>query len=312
MTVPAISIIVPTYNRCEMLRRTLQSLLVQNFHDISHEVIVVDNNSNDRTREVVEEFVSANPSDFRYAFEPQEGIPYARNKGLAEARAPIIAFTDDDGFVDVDWAFQIKTIFDQQPEVSYLGGKVLAKWSHEPPAWLTEKHWSPLALADFGNEPFYIDLTNPICLITANFACRREIIDEVGPFSLEFARCQDHELQVRIWKAGKRGMYRPEIIVTADVPEERLTKTYHRRWHRRHGFYMAKLREEDFEQSQARFLDVPAAVYRRLISYTGRWLYSTITGNRDGAFTYETELSFFLGYFQNRISKYYKFSGNTS
>ena len=72
MTVPAISIIVPTYNRCEMLRRTLQSLLVQNFHDISHEVIVVDNNSNDRTREVVEEFVSANPSDFRYAFEPQE------------------------------------------------------------------------------------------------------------------------------------------------------------------------------------------------------------------------------------------------
>ena len=65
---------------------------------------------------------------------------------------------------------------------------------------------------------------------------------------------------------------------------------------------MAKLRQEDFEQSRERFLAVPAVVYRRLITYIVRWLYSTITGNRDGAFTYETELSFFLGYFLNRIN----------
>src|SRR5712691_696604 len=99
-----ISLILCTHNRCESLARGLNSAAALTLPDsVPWEVLVVDNNSNDQTRKVVEEFCHQNPGRFRYLFEPQPGLSYARNAGIREARGDIIAFMDDDVIVEPTW-----------------------------------------------------------------------------------------------------------------------------------------------------------------------------------------------------------------
>jgi len=81
-----ITVIVCTYNRCQNLAKALDSVAVSTLPDsIKWEVIVVDNNSSDQTREVVEDFCCRHPGRFRYIFEPRQGVCNARNAGIREA-----------------------------------------------------------------------------------------------------------------------------------------------------------------------------------------------------------------------------------
>ena len=95
------------------------------------------------------------------------------------------------------------------------------------------------------------------CLITANFSCRRHVFTEVGGFSGHFPRCQDREMQMRMWRAGKRGLYLPNIEVTVEIPQDRLTKSYHRRWRVTTGFYHAKMQYVDLVDGAGMLHDSP-------------------------------------------------------
>src|SRR5437764_2935160 len=120
-----ISVVIGTYNRCEMLPAALSSVLAQNAGGVNYELIAVDNNSTDKTREVVESFIARGHANLRYIFEGKQGISHARNAGIAAARAPIIAFMDDDVRAPSNWLISIKRAFDEHPEVDFVGGKVL-------------------------------------------------------------------------------------------------------------------------------------------------------------------------------------------
>ena len=151
------SVNICTYNRCRMLREALESVLSQRVHDGGrYEVIVVDNNSTDETRQVVESFIARGHANLRYVFEGRQGLSYARNAAVSAARSPILAFTDDDVRVKPDWVATIKRTLDDHPEVDCVGGKVLPRWTFAPPSWLTREHWAPLALVDYGDQPFYV------------------------------------------------------------------------------------------------------------------------------------------------------------
>ena len=96
-----ISIIICTYNRSESLKRTLQSLKEMSVSDdIEWELLIVDNNSTDNTREAVNDFTKTSGLNCRYVFESKQGLSNARNRGVKEACGEIIAFTDDDVIVD--------------------------------------------------------------------------------------------------------------------------------------------------------------------------------------------------------------------
>ena len=188
-----------------------------------------------------------------------------------------------------------------------VGGKVLPQWTDEPPAWLTREQWSPLALVDYGDAPFFVNAENRLCLETANAAFRRAVFDRIGLFSPELQRVRDSigsmedlELMMRFWHAGGQGLYLPDIVVTAPVQIERLTKAYHRRWHTGHGHFYAMMRAEEIEGSQARLFDVPGHLYRQALRDTAEWLRCTLAGERHEAFRYETQLRFFLGFFRKR------------
>jgi len=309
---PIVSAVISTYNRCEMLRVALERLLAQRAEGVGYEVIVVDNNSTDKTREVVESFINSGHSNLRYVFEPRQGVSYARNSGLQLARAPIIAFADDDVVVARDWIAVIKRAFDAHPDVACVGGKVLAEWKSEPPAWLTRDHWSPLALQDYGDDPFYVNAKNPLCLVSANLAFRREVFSLIGPFAPELQRVKDGigsmedlELLMRFWGAGGESLYLPALVVTTEVPVARTTKKYHRRWHRGHGRFYALMRSPDIERSSRRALfGVPAHLYRQSAIDAANWVRCSMKGSRDRAFFYETRLRFFKGFFKTRKQEY--------
>ena len=305
-----VSVIICTYNRCNILPKALRSVLSQNARGVSYEVLIVDNNSTDQTRQVCDSFLS-NHANMRYIFEGKQGISHARNAGIANATASILAFTDDDVHASNDWVASIKKTFDGYPEVDCVGGKVLPEWESKPPAWLTREHWTPLALLDYGDRPIYIDARNPICLVGANFAFRRRVFDHIGLFSPKLQRVEDgigsmedHELLLRLWRENRHTLYSPDLVVKADVQSERLSKQYHRKWHSGHGHFYALLREEEFEQSVARLFDVPAHLYKQALSNAAAWAGHTLLNKRDKAFAREIELRFFAGFFRTRRKQF--------
>src|SRR3990167_5510795 len=114
---PKISVVVPTYNRCESLIKALQSIADQTGIDkADYEIIVVDNNSTDKTKEIVEGFKRAFPGNLIYLFEQRKGKTFALNKGIESTRGEIIAMTDDDCVADRNWLANIwKTFCPKNP-----------------------------------------------------------------------------------------------------------------------------------------------------------------------------------------------------
>ena len=243
-----VSVLISTYNRAPRLRTALAALLGQT-GEVRYEVIVIDNNSSDDTAGVVAEMAAASPDRIRYVFEGRQGKSHALNTGLTLARGEILAFTDDDVRVAPDWLLQFRRGFTAHPAVDYIGGRVLPEWLAPAPRWLTTAHWSPLALQDYGEALQAVGADRAVCLVGANIAYRRAVFARVGGFTPALGRTgdgigstEDHDLQLRMWRAGMRGLYDPAIVVHADVTADRLTREYHRRWHRGHGHHCALMR----------------------------------------------------------------------
>ena len=302
-----VSVVIGTYNRSELLAGALESLVAQQDKGIRYEVIVVDNNSTDDTRDVVKSFAGSD-IPVSYMFEGRQGVSYARNTGIHQSRAPIIAFTDDDVRVAPDWITTIKRTFEEHPEVGFIGGKVLPLWSVTPPAWLTIEHWMPLALQDHGDSEFYLEPEKSIGVIGANLAVRRELFERVGGFGTDvqlikrgIGAMEDHEYILRMWQAGVRGLYVPQLVVQAPTQNERFKKEYHRRWHKGHGYTYAILREERMEKASRYLLGVPSHLYRQaLIDMIGLIKHS-VRRQEAGAFLCEVHLRFFFAFWLKRV-----------
>lgn len=246
---PVLSIVVSSYNRAGTLAGALENLLALAPDSPAHEVVVVDNNSTDRTREVVGEWAARSGGRLRYVFEPTQGVCYARNRGVAEARAALIAFTDDDVRAAPDWATAVVRTFAERPDADFVGGRVLPIWPAPPPAWFDfERHSSPLALIDYGPDVLPVTAERYRTLVTANVAFRRSAFDRFGYFDPRHqhmpgavSAAEDHEFEARVVRAGGRGYYDPRIVIRAEVQADRLSRAYHRRWWYDHGRAMARV-----------------------------------------------------------------------
>src|SRR5215210_4422246 len=94
---PYFSVIVCTYNRQKFIGACLHCLAGQTLPIGNWEVIVVDNNSTDRSASIIQTFISSHPQlPFRYVFEKEQGLSFARNRGIAESRGVVLVYIDDD------------------------------------------------------------------------------------------------------------------------------------------------------------------------------------------------------------------------
>lgn len=305
-----ISAVITTYNRSEMLAAALEPLLRQNAGGVRYEVIVVDNNSTDNTRATVEAFIARGYPNLRYVFEPKQGIAHGRNAGIAAARGDIIAFTDDDVVVTDNWIAVIKRAFAENPDVEFIGGKILPDWAEPPPHWLTVDHWWPLALLDRGDNRFHVNAANPLCLPTANASFRRETFSRIGLFSPEFSGREDHELFVRLWQSGGEGLYEPDLVVMARVQPERLLKSYHHRWNTTTGKFNSLMRLDEIiapdgslireRPHGVKLFGVPGSMYREFVTESLGWLKQSVNGDDSRKVRHENRLCYLAGYVSKR------------
>jgi len=316
-----VTVVLSTYNRAELLRGALESLASQQAGDVPFEVLVVDNNSTDDTPAVVDAFVRRG-APMRYLFEGQQGLSYAWNTAIQQAAGAIIALTDDDIHVAPDWVATIKRAFDEHPEVAFMGGKVLPLWESPPPRWLTDVHWSPLALTNHGDQQFHVNADRPICLLGKAF--RRAAFDKVGLFKPELGRIkdaigstEDHDLQMRLWQAGLQGLYNPELVMYSPVEARRLTKAYHRRWHFGHGKFCALMQLAELTGSRGELLREPLEGVKlwgtplfflpECLRLGRRWARARLSRDEATSFWCENEVRYRLGY----ASKRYEVHGPT-
>jgi glycosyltransferase involved in cell wall biosynthesis len=303
---PDISVVLCTFNRAALLRQALEALVRQRDEAPLYEVLVVDNNSGDETPEVVASFASTGL--VHYLLEPEQGLSAARNHGIRVARAPLVAFTDDDVCVDPAWLRTICATSARHPQVDFFGGKVLPVWEQAPPHWLGAAGTAPLALVDYGDRARLVDRTDALCLVGANLVIRRRAFERVGLFSRRLQRVgdgigstEDHELELRLIAAEHRGLYEPSLVVRAKVPRHRLRRRYHRAWHAGHGRYYALMRDPAFERSSRTIFDVPGHVYRAALCELGAWLRELLRLRTAAAFAHELRLRFLLGFAGQRV-----------
>lgn len=232
-----------TYNRADFLRQTLAGLARQNFPRDQFEVLVIDNNSLDHTATVVAEFANSNPAP-RHVLETQQGLDYARNRAIAEARGDIIIFGDDDILVAPDWLTQLLTPFStaQSGLIGAVGGEVIPVFPDGLPPWVAEWH-APLAFRkDAGPLP---SRHSPM---GANLAIPREVFARVGIFHPALDRAAgnyfsggDSEMVRRIRAAGLEIWFAPRAAVRHQMPASRTTFRYAAR----HAFDSARSRTID-------------------------------------------------------------------
>lgn len=258
------SVIIATYNRADELVKTLESLKGLETTE-PWEVILVDNNSSDNTREVVLEQVDSFPVPLRYVLEKEQGRSAALNAGIRLAKGEILAITDDDVRVNPYWLRNSAEALEKLG-CDYLGGKALPIWGGELPDWLPNrggKHWGVIALLDYGEKPAEFD-ENKVPL-GVNMVLRRECFDRAGLWDNSIGRKAGTLLgqEVREWSqrgraAGLRGFYTPDLIVHHVIPADRLTKKYFRRWFYWHGVSRAILYQNqqlDMESPERTTLD---------------------------------------------------------
>lgn len=129
-----ISIIIPSFNRAKYIGITIESFLNQLYTEGEYEIIIVDNNSTDNTREIIHQYENKNKKiKVTYLFEKRQGVHYARNTGAKHAVYELLYFTDDDMIADKYLLKEIVKPFYFNPDVGTATGRVLPKREVEPP-----------------------------------------------------------------------------------------------------------------------------------------------------------------------------------
>lgn len=223
---PEIAAIICTHNRDRYLGAAIDSLLQQDYAD--YEIIIVDNASTDRTKEIVEQRL-ANLS-LKYIYEPELGLSVARNRGAKETNAAILAYLDDDAEASPQWLQIIAQAYQNNPQLAIAGGKVtlILPEGQTLPKWLSEEMAGALGSYDLGEEIVYINNPN-LTPRGLNYSLRRSFLTEIGGFDPNLGRVGKNLLSneelfmtelalARGWQVA----YLPQALAAHNVSLERL------------------------------------------------------------------------------------------
>ncbi|WP_427179360.1 glycosyltransferase [Paenibacillus sp. TC-CSREp1] len=222
------SVAICTHNRGKDTMQAIESLLRGDMELSTYEVLVVDNCSTDHTKAL---FESMNfPTHVRYIFESQLGLSYARNRAIQEARGEFIMFLDDDALASTSWIREVVKIFDRDPEIGCVGGRILPIWEGGKPDWIPDDFLSMYSILDFSSET--VEMKEPHIPFGANVSFRKSIFKEIQPFRTDLGRIgknllsgEESDLIGRV-RAKYKIYYNPYAAVEHKISKSRLN----RRW----------------------------------------------------------------------------------
>ncbi len=206
---PAISVVVPTYNRLSQLKRTLEGLEKQTFPEDDFEVIVVSDGSTDGTNEYLQTLQT--PLHLKPVFQANQGAAATRNRGVENAQGDLILFVDDD-------VYPVPTLMEEHFRVHQAeGGKLvvigpmLSPQDYKLSPWV---QWSQDRLRE-QYEAMHQGLWQATSrqFYTGNTSLPRQILQEMGGFDANFRRAEDVELAYRLDAVGVRFVYCHSAVV---------------------------------------------------------------------------------------------------
>ena len=280
-----LTVTICTYNGESKLPIVLERLRSQvSPESFGWEVLVVDNNSSDRTAQVVAHYQKNWPNSvpLRYAFEAEQGLAFARRCAIKVARGELIGFLDDDNLPAEDWVRSVYLFGQRHPEAGAYGGRIRSQFETAPPPNF-ERIASCLALIDRGEEAFPYADNRGVLPAGAGMVIRsavwRQCVPEIPLLagvcgnSLS-AKGEDVETLSYIRKAGYPIWYAPQMVIWHDVPKERFSRDYLFRLFRGIGLSRYPLRMVNYKPWQRPGMSLAHFCYdvNRLLLYSlERW-----------------------------------------
>ncbi|MGB3535690.1 MAG: hormogonium polysaccharide biosynthesis glycosyltransferase HpsE [Microcoleaceae cyanobacterium] len=230
------TVAIPTYNGAARLSGLLEKLRSQTQTEgISWEVVVVDNNSNDRTVEIVQQYQQnwiANVQ-LKYCFEPEQGLAFARQRGVTEAKGKFVGFLDDDNRPAPEWLAAAYKFGKNYPRVGAYGSRILGEFEIHPPENF-ERIAPLLALTDRGTEALYYQPQKKLLPPGAGLVVRREAwlkhvparLVLIGRVGGQMLASEEFEALLHIQNAGWEIWYNPGMVVYHCIPRQRLERSY--------------------------------------------------------------------------------------
>lgn len=233
-----LSVIIPTKNRCYLLKETLDSIVAQTFNKDNFEVIIVDNGSTDKTKTISFEYT--NKLQINYIYEPRPGLHEGRHAGLRASLSDILVYADDDIVAFPEWLETIYNLFQKDENIVLVGGKNLPKFESNPPFWILENWNSITKHGQVSGDLSIIDLgefekeVSPFYIFGCNFSVRKNIVLDAGGFNpdgmpFELIRFRGNgETHISKYVEDKclKAYYHPLASVYHWVSNDRMTEEY--------------------------------------------------------------------------------------
>ena len=288
-----ISVIICTRERAESLSTTLTSL--QNLRlaaGLTYELLLIDNGSSDKTRELAHSFMETNPEIYRYYYEPKKGKSNALNLGIQKAQGDILAFTDDDVIIDPNWLQEFWDTFAEREDVLAIQGKILlSKEIGQLPPWVDPDDLLFLTYYSPSDLPCYCDT-----LVGANMAFRREVFEKyglfnplLGPGASGFG--EETEFAIRIKEAGEKIFFQPSALIIHEYCDERLTWDYFCRRLEKHARTIAIM---DLQSRKRKLIGFNSR--RKLIRYYIKYYFYVLIRKAENKHKYARRLHYLKGY----------------
>jgi glycosyltransferase involved in cell wall biosynthesis len=298
------SVIICTYNRSHNLPNCIDYLArQQGVENFDWEVLIVDNNSSDNTRQVVEDLARKSPLRLRYVFEPQQGLNYARNRGIEESDSRYFCYVDDDILVDPHWLAALYQALETK-DADAVGGRIHLDPDIKLPPWITPEVQGFLGYQDYGEEPFMMDGKSQYPY-GGNMSINRRVVDRIGMFNPKLGRKGEGRSRNELFKGAEtdyfhrlaatgnaRIYYEPGAIVYHQVLPHQLERKYLLTIHYNAGFQKAFYDGTPF---QRRMLGIPLFIYPQFARATGKYLGQLVTRGPDEAFRQLMTVGHFLG-----------------
>ena len=226
--------IICTYNRAKYIGPLLESIAANDLSKQEYEILLVDNNCTDNTKEICAAFAAAHKDvNFRYTTEPEQGLSAARNNGIQEAKGDVIVYIDDDALIDSWYLRTIAEYMSAHAEIDAVGGPIIPLYEEtEEPKWMTRYTKELLCgYLYFGDE----ERTFPGERYPGggNAAYRAAVFDKVGLFNTNLGRkgtglmgSEEKDIFDKMKAQGMRFMYLPKMILHHIIPQKKLEREY--------------------------------------------------------------------------------------
>jgi len=228
-----ISVIVCTYNREKYLGQLLESMARQSYPKDLFEVVLVNNNSVDGTENICRQFANQHPDvHFIYVVEAQQGLSYARNRGIHESSGELLVYVDDDATVEPSYLKAYGDFFDLHPEAIAAGGPIYPVFETKAPRWMSHFTQNLIGGALYQGKEVKA-FKHGKYPGGGNAMYRRQAFEQFGLFNPELGRkgnslmgAEEKDIFDRYTRAGKPFYYVPQAFIYHHIPAEKLTSAH--------------------------------------------------------------------------------------